>query len=78
MAEKTGPGSKKRKPGVDEAPDKCQYVLTKQLDACGKCNKQCIEDEKAIQCDLCCMWGHADREGITKEQYNAIETLSTV
>ena len=58
-------------------PDKSHYVLASQLDICGKCKKQCIENEKAIQCDLCCMWVHTDCEGITEDQYNAIETLST-
>jgi len=45
---------------------------------CGKFNKKCTNAEKAIQCDLCCMWVHALCEGINLQEYNAIETLSQV
>ena len=69
---------KKRKPGVDESPDKSHYVLSKSLEVCGKCNRKCTNTEKAIQCDLCCMWVHAHCEGINLQEYNAIETLSSV
>jgi len=34
--------------------------------------------EQALQCDLCCIWVHAQCEGITEEQYNSIVNLSTV
>ena len=67
------PVVKKRKHGVDESPD---YVLSKSLEVCGKCNKKCMDNEKAIQCDLCCMWVHADCENISEQQYKAIENLS--
>ena len=65
----------KRKHGVDESPDKSYYVLFKSLEVCGKCNKKCTDNEKAIQCDLCCMWVHADCENINEQQYKAIENL---
>ena len=41
----------KRKAGFEDSPDpdKCQLVLTKQLDICAKCNKQCVEDDNVIQ-----------------------------
>ena len=71
-------GSKKRKAGLDDSPDKCHYVLNKQLDVCGKCNKKCEEDDDAIQCDLCRMWVHANCDNVSQEQYKAINTLSEI
>ena len=71
-------GSKKRKAGLDDSPDKCHYVLNKQLDVCGKCNKKCEEDDDAIQCDLCRMWVHTNCDNVSQEQYKAINTLSEI
>ena len=51
--------NKKRKPGFEDSPDKCQYVLTKQLDICAKCNKQCVEDDDAIQCRMVASFGRS-------------------
>jgi len=44
---------KRRKPGVDKSPDRCHYVLNKQLDVCGKCNRKCLEDDDAVQYVAC-------------------------
>ena len=51
-----------------DSPDKCLCVLNKQLDVRGKCNSKCLEDDDAIQCDLCCMWLHANCDNVSKEQ----------
>jgi len=37
-----------------------------------------MENEDAIQCDLCCMWVHAVCDNVSKEQYNAIQVLSSI
>ena len=64
----TGTGSqKRRKPGVDESPDKSYYILSKSLDVCGKCNKNAHRKER--------LWVHAVCEGITRDQYKAIKSL---
>jgi len=70
--------TKKRKAGLDDSPDKCHYVLSKQLDMCAKCNKKCGDDDDAIQCDLCCMWVHAYCDNISQDQYKAINALSEI
>ena len=70
------PVVKRSKHGVEESPGKSYYVLSKSLEVCGKCNKKCTDNEKAIQCDLCCMWVHADCENINEQQYKAIKNLS--
>ena len=69
-------GQKRKKPGIEESPDKSHYILNKSLDTCGKCNKKCALRGDAIQCDLCGMWVHAVCEGISHEKYKAIKSLT--
>ena len=69
-------GQKRKKPGIEESPDKSYYILSKSLDTCGKCNKKCTSRGDAIQCDLCGMWVHAVCEGISHEKYKAIKSLA--
>ena len=78
MAETRTGSQKRRKPGVDESPDKSYYILSKSLDVRGKCNKKCTSKGEAIQCNLCCVWVHAVCEGITRDQYKAIKSLSSL
>ena len=69
-------GQKRKKPGIEESPDKSYYILSKSLDTCGKCNKKCTSRGDAIQCDLCGIWVHAVCEGISHEKYKAIKSLA--
>ena len=39
MTETSAGSQKRRKPGVNEPPDKSYYILSKSLDIYGKCNK---------------------------------------
>ena len=78
MAENNTSSHKRRKPGVDDSPDKPFYVLNKSLDVCGKCNKKCSSKAEAIPCDICYMWVHAACDNVTREQYKAINPLRTV
>ena len=40
--------------------------------------QKCTSKGEAIQCDLCCVWVHAVCEGITRDQYKAIKSLSSL
>ena len=70
--------SKRKKPDTDGSPDKSEQILSKPLDICGKCNKKCSSEGESIQCELCGLWAHASCENVTREQYKAIKSLSTL
>ena len=44
---------------------------------CGHCNKECPADGEAIQCDLCCVWVHAECEGVSTEQYEKLSGIAS-
>ena len=46
---------------------------------CGHYNKKCTSHgklSKALQCDLCYTWVHAQCEGLTKDHYKVINQIS--
>jgi len=53
-------------------------IVNKHLDVCENCNSKCLEDNDAIQCDLCHMWVHAKCDNVSKEQYNAKQAHSVI
>ena len=73
-------GNPKKRAYSEVSPDKSATILSKPLDVCGKCSKKCTSAPKgeSIQCDLCGMWAHVTCEGITREQFKAIKTLSSL
>ena len=73
-------GNPKERPYSDISPDKSAQILSRALDVCSKCNKKCTSAPKgeSIQCDLCGMWAHATCECISREQFKAIKSLSSL
>jgi len=72
-------GNPKKRAYSEVSPDKSALILGKPLDVCGKCSKKCTSTKgESIQCDLCGMWAHATCEGISKEQFKAIKSLSSL
>ena len=70
--------SKRKKIDTESSPDKTELILTKPLNNCGKCGKKCLSKGESIQCDLCGTWAHANCENITRDQYKAITSLSSL
>ena len=70
---------KRRKPDSDDSPVK--GVLTNLSgDICRHCDKQCTEtgeQGQAIQCDLCGVWVHAVCDGINKNHYQGLVSLTS-
>ena len=72
-------GNPKKRPYSDVSPDKSAQILSKPLDVCGKCNKKCTSAKgESIQCDLCGMWAHTTCECISREQFKAVKSLSSL
>ena len=70
---------KRHKPDLDDSPVK---GILKNLsgDICRHCDKQCIEtgeQGQAIQCDLCGVWVHAACDGISKDHYQGLVSLTS-
>ena len=70
--------SKRKKIDTESSPDKTELILTKPLNNCGKCGKKCLSKGESTQCDLCGTWAHANYENITRDQYKAITSLSSL
>ena len=69
----------KKRPYSEVSPDKSALILNKPLDVCGKCNKKCTSGKgESIQCDLCGVWAHANCEGVSRDQFKAIKSLSSL
>ena len=70
---------KRRKPESNDSPVK--EVLTNfSGDICRHCDKQCTEtgeQGQAIQCDLCGVWVHAVCDGISKDHYQGLVSLTS-
>jgi len=64
-------GNAKKRPYSDVS-----HTDTKPLNVCSKCNKKCKGE--SIQCDLCDLWVHATCEGITREHFKVIKSLSSL
>jgi len=72
-------GNPKKRAYSEVSPDKSALILSKPLDVCGKCGKKCTSTKgESIKCDLCGMWAHATCEGISREQFKAVKTLSSL
>ena len=66
---------KHKKPN-DDSPD----ILSKPVDVCGHCGKNCSGKghlNEAIQCDLCAMWVHASCEGVSSDDYKLLTNLTS-
>ena len=42
---------------------------------CPHCSENCVSESKAIQCDLCGVWAHAECEGISVELYDKFNAV---
>ena len=70
--------SKRKKTDTDNSTDKSEIILKKPLTNCAKCGKKCLSKRESVQCDLCGTWAHANRENISRGQYKAITSLSSL
>ena len=43
---------------------------------CSICNKNCIANQRAIQCDTCDKWCHATCDGMSVETYNYYQSTN--
>ena len=42
---------------------------------CPHCSENCVSESKAVQCDLCGVWAHAECEGISVELYDKFNAV---
>ena len=67
--------AKKHQVGI--LPDAFIHSLLGEI--CPHCKKECTLESKALQCDFCGIWVHAECEGISSELYdNFNHVLSSV
>ena len=69
-------GTKRTGVGNDTSPDK-RDLLIKSLpgENCPHCSEVCSAENRAIQCDLCGIWAHAECEGIPSECYDNFNSV---
>ena len=70
--------TKRHKPDSEDSPDKLTCLLSRPVDTCGHCNKKCTTKDRAIQCDLCSTWVHANCENLTNDQYKVLGSSANI
>ena len=62
-------GSKRPRAGNSISPEKRDSIIQGfSGEKCPHSNEVCHSESKAIQCDLCGTWAHAECEGISSEE----------
>ena len=67
---------KRNRVGNDTSPEKRDAVVNSLPgESCPHCSVACTAESRAVQCDLCGIWVHAECEGIPSECYENFNTV---
>ena len=70
---------RRHKPDLDDSPVK-GILINLSGDICRHCDKQCIEtgeQGQVIQCDMCGVWVHVACDGISKDHYQDLVSITS-